>query len=1025
MERGLPGSSAGKPVGTALVKTALRLVGGADLADAIADLTGLSRKRIKSLVRGAAKNLGETAPSEFHNLPSTSDRSPAEELLVTAFARAASGRRNVPVAALSGADHLVRLVVDDEVTTELAEWGEDEQAYFRGLARQVAELTCHWYLDDANARAHATAAAVGQGLRDHHDQAETLARIERGIDQIPDQINRPKRAGLRDTVIQASLQATAANEAVGRPIGEWMAGRADGLGVNASITVHDEDTLIPYITRSHDQQLRDALQVLTAPSAPSMLVLAVGNSCAGKTRTLYEAVLAVLPSWQLVAPADDTDLAQTLLGGVPARTVVWLDELQNKLTKLSDGITAAKAITAILDAAEAGPVVFAGTIWPNELQNLVQRPTPEEAEAGVAAIPQTLARAVSIVVPDTFSDRDLSNAPDDPRLQVAIATSTPSRQAAGHWLTQVLAGGTQLVNRLYSEPGTPGAFSPAARAVIHAAGDLRRVGMSNPLPRWALAGAAPGYLDEPAPPSSAWVDAGLDELTRAAAMDDPLTGIHTLDIRVEGVPALAPTRCTNAVGTLSDAYDLHDFLFQDHLTHHRRSHTAQALWETVTTQLTNPEAALKLADSADRRGLFRVATTLLEALAALEDSSDSAEHGRIWLEQLLFGRLCRGDDEALTSLRNLATEQGSTSAAYALALHLQRQAESGRAEAWEELRVRAAAGDPGANESLSLLLRSRAGGGIVAALDELRLLAETSHADGGVSAHRHTLVEVLADRARWDPMSGVELEELEEHWGSLEYAFDEAGALDEDDEIYIAYELADRARAGDTLALDELEDDDFVRATEVLEEFAAAELPFAREEIQRRAREGDGSARAVTAKWLAMQAGQGDQAALEALRERASSGNEDPSASGWLAEVLIVMLRNGADVHQELGSLEGGLARARYADYLELQAREGNRDAIDRLRSVNTSDADYALAGLLEARADDNHSALVDLVEMVNEGLAGAAGALIRVYQRRHRRDCVIELDHAAQPVLRDRQHQAGGARAADTRDATGQRWGE
>lgn len=180
MEGGLPGSATGKPIGAAVVKAALRLVGGADLADAIADLTGLSRKRVKALVAQAAMDLDDTEPEEFRALPSREERSPAEQLLVQAFTRAAAARKgDLPVAALTGPDQLIRLVTDDDTASELSRWSEDEQSYFRAVAQRVAQLTCDWYLDDPNARAHATAAGVGQLLRNQgRPHAQSTHRVD-------------------------------------------------------------------------------------------------------------------------------------------------------------------------------------------------------------------------------------------------------------------------------------------------------------------------------------------------------------------------------------------------------------------------------------------------------------------------------------------------------------------------------------------------------------------------------------------------------------------------------------------------------------------------------------------------------------------------------------------------------------------------------------------------------------------------------------------------------------------------------
>ena len=129
--------------------------------------------------------------------------------------------------------------------------------------------------------------------------------------------------------VQASIKATNAGVLLGPPIDQWDP--AD-LGVHDSITVQDETTLTPYLPRDHDADLRGRLKNLESGDAGPLLILVVGTSCTGKTRTLYEGVREVLSGWHLVAPGTDSDLARVLLDGVPAHTVIWLDELQDQLT---------------------------------------------------------------------------------------------------------------------------------------------------------------------------------------------------------------------------------------------------------------------------------------------------------------------------------------------------------------------------------------------------------------------------------------------------------------------------------------------------------------------------------------------------------------------------------------------------------------------------------------------------------------------------------------------------------------------
>src|SRR5207245_3138573 len=70
------------------------------------------------------------------------------------------------------------------------------------------------------------------------------------------------------------------------------------LGVHDAIHVEEEvpGELPVYVPRDIDDGLRAEL---TANAQQGCFVLLIGGSSAGKTRTLYEAVLAALPDWWL------------------------------------------------------------------------------------------------------------------------------------------------------------------------------------------------------------------------------------------------------------------------------------------------------------------------------------------------------------------------------------------------------------------------------------------------------------------------------------------------------------------------------------------------------------------------------------------------------------------------------------------------------------------------------------------------------------------------------------------------------
>ena len=694
--------------------------------------------------------------------------------------------------------------------------------------------------------------------------------------------------------VAASIDATNAGAVRGRPIDQWD---PPDLGVHDSITVENETTLTPYLPRDHDTDLRGHLKDLMAAGAGSRLVLVVGTSCTGKTRTLFEGVREILPGWELVAPGTDSDLARVLLGGVPAHTVVWLDELQDQLTKTSHGATSANAIHQLLQSAEVGPILFAGTIWPTNHDALLARPAPEESSDGAGAISKLLKKAVLVEVPETFTDADLTTAQNskDARLRKAYATASEiSHPEHGHGrkITQVLAGGTQLANRLHPPPGTaqPDKFSPAARAVLHAAGDLRRVGIPNPIPRWAIEGAAPGYLQPPTTrPPHTWLPAALEETTHDATTDDHLTGNRSLDIHAKGVPlspptgspaptarTSRPTTCTTtSTKTTSTA-----------IGPHRPGRSCGTPSPTTTNTSTTPRF---FAGAAEDRGLLTTAIDLIRTGAAAGD---------LWARYRLIELLAtRGDEAALTELRARA-DIGNQTARYRLAELL---ATRGDETALTELRIDADNGNDYAQRWLAELLGTR---GDDDAITELRTRADT----GDRSAQRR-LAELLGTRG-------------------------------DDDAIT---ELRTRADAGDDYARDRLAELLATRGDETT-----------LTEIRTDADNGNEYALYRLARLLATR---GDQTALTELRTRAAAG--DWWARYRLIELLAT--RGDEAALTELRTRADTGDRSAQDQLAWFLAKRGDDDAITELRTlVQTGEGGLALLAAYRQRSPNRHISELD-----------------------------------------------------------------
>ncbi len=185
------------------------------------------------------------------------------------------------------------------------------------------------------------------------------------------------------------------------------------LGVHASIQIDGmTDGLPAYVPRDVDPHLRRLL----ADHGRGVFVLLVGRSSSGKTRTLFEAVRAMMPDWSLAHPASAEEI-RILASVPPARAVVWLDELQRMLQD-ERPLTA-----AIVRRLHHAGVVLVGTMWPEEYD---ERITPREAGSDDrhTADRELLRLATVIEIDDQLSSderaRAESLAGSDKRLRLAL-----------------------------------------------------------------------------------------------------------------------------------------------------------------------------------------------------------------------------------------------------------------------------------------------------------------------------------------------------------------------------------------------------------------------------------------------------------------------------------------------------------------------------------------------------------------------------------------------------------------------------
>ncbi|BDZ50229.1 hypothetical protein GCM10025867_24700 [Frondihabitans sucicola] len=178
MSTALPGKNS-PAISITLLKAALRLVGGSDLADAIGDVTDLRGVQIESLVSRANEELAHRSAAEFTAV-APADREWAEDVLTRTFSKLASDpRQQIIRESLVGPSAMARLVRDEMSAADQAEArnaSADTRAYLAALSESIAFLVSTWYESDPVANRVAVSRVVGQMLGAVRDLPDDVAR---------------------------------------------------------------------------------------------------------------------------------------------------------------------------------------------------------------------------------------------------------------------------------------------------------------------------------------------------------------------------------------------------------------------------------------------------------------------------------------------------------------------------------------------------------------------------------------------------------------------------------------------------------------------------------------------------------------------------------------------------------------------------------------------------------------------------------------------------------------------------------
>jgi hypothetical protein len=714
------------------------------------------------------------------------------------------------------------------------------------------------------------------------------------------------------------------------------------LGVHAAISAPGVSDEIPpeYVPRDTDVDEHGVRAKVAAAAQQTGFVLLVGGSSVGKTRCAAEAVKALLPDWWLIHPGGPAEVA-TLAVAPPARTVIWLDELQRYLD--SEQGLAGGTVRALLNT--PGPLVIIATLWPDRYAAYTAGhasggPDPRAREREVL----DLAAVIRIRPQFTAAEQRRAHAAAarDPRLAAAA-------KADGYGLTQTLAAAPHLVAWWEDAQET----NPYAWAVMTAALDAARLGARTPLTAGFLRAAAPGYCTpaQQAEAPDGWFEQALAYATA----------------RLHGVAAvLAPAGA--GMGRIA-GYSVADYLLQ-HATWERRVARVPArAWDALLSHIRDSGDAIRLASSAEGRLLYRYAIPLLQRAADAGDQSAAhrladmlADRGEL---EELRARADADDDyaawrltfaEAEAELRGLkvaltaAEEQAAAAEA----------AQAGREEL-EELRARADIGDQSAASQAAEVLadgkdlawrRTRANIGNISRLadvlaDRGELEELRARADAGDDYAASRLAAALADRGELeelraradagDDYAASRLADVLADRGKLDELRARADAGDQDAASRLALALASRGELDELTSRGELDGlrDRADSAARLLAEMLADRGKL--DELRARANAGDQVAVSRLADVLA------DRGELEELRARADAGD------GYAASRLVRALANRGELEELRARADAGDGYAAY----RLAAALASSEDLDQALQLLWAQADAGngdarqIAGLL------------------------------------------------------------------------------
>jgi TPR repeat protein len=705
------------------------------------------------------------------------------------------------------------------------------------------------------------------------------------------------------------------------------------LGVHRSVISYG-NAVPRYVPRDIDYELDEKVQFAASQGS---LIIIVGDSTAGKSRSAYEAVLRVTPNRRLVVPEDRSELHAALMQVLasPGNIVLWLDNIERFLGP--DGLT--PRIVSYLNSMK---VVSVGTMRAEEYRRFrelsIARPSTDSRQHSEMIIAEhVLDQADRLIMQRRWSASEAVRArqTDDPRIVMAL------EYGESYGIAEYLAAGPMLYDE-WQLAWSAGA-NPRGAALVAAAVDCYRAGLPYYIPLDLLRDLHEYYLDsrggallrpEPLESAVAWAARrryGVTSLLLPGKQEQTYRAFdYLVDKAMEAGSSLpVPSETWNFLVNWADGKTAQLQLIATAAYAQQRADIAEDIWRRLTSGGVGT-AAYRLARMLLAGGRFAEAEELFVKAFELGYLKAATELGH-------FLEYERKELDKAEPWYARAAEEGDPHGMYHVGLIAANRGEDQKAEEWFRRAID----------------RKEA----IASIGLGELLVKSKRIDEAESLLRHAMDAGDKDAGNY-----------------LAIVFADVGRKEEAERIWLKLAESNVAEAEANLA----------RFYRINNRGSLAEKWYnkAVEHNMGGVRVAYGSFLAGKRRWVEAEA---------ALMPSAEAG--DLEACVMLGDVLYETNRAADSIPWYLKAVDEGNGRAVSKLALALERAGRSKDAIpywQRLAAQNDADASYAL-GKISLSENDWETAMPFFASAADEGDALAACELARIYWRTEKDDTQAE----------------------------------